>query len=39
MNKINSTIAQELEVKESQVEAAVKWIDEGNTIRVIARYR
>ena len=39
MNKINSTIAQELEVKESQVEAAVKLIDEGNTIPFIARYR
>ena len=39
MNKINSTIAQELEVKESQVEAAVKLIDEGNTIPFIAPYR
>ena len=39
MNKINNTIAQELEIKESQVEAAVKLIDEGNTIPFIARYR
>ena len=39
MNKINSTIAKELEVKESQVEAAVKLIYEGNTIPFIARYR
>ena len=33
------TIAQELNVKEWQVEAAVKLIDEGNTIPFIARYR
>ena len=39
MNKINNTIAQELQIKESQVEAAVKLIDEGNTIPFIARYR
>lgn len=39
MNKINNTIAQELEIKESQVEAAVRLIDEGNTIPFIARYR
>lgn len=39
MNKINNTIAQELEIKESHVEAAVKLIDEGNTIPFIARYR
>lgn len=32
-------ITQELGVKESQVEAAVKLIDEGNTIPFIARYR
>ena len=36
---INLTIAQELNVKEWQVEAAVKLIDEGNTIPFIARYR
>ena len=34
---INLTIAQELNVKEWQVEAAVKLIDEGNTIPFIAR--
>ena len=32
-------IAQELEIKKAQVEAAVKLIDEGNTIPFIARYR
>lgn len=32
-------IAQEFGVKESQVEATVKLIDEGNTIPFIARYR
>lgn len=32
-------IAQELQLKETQVEAAVKLIDEGNTIPFIARYR
>ncbi|MCI8327634.1 MAG: RNA-binding transcriptional accessory protein [Lachnospiraceae bacterium] len=32
-------IAQELEIKESQADAAVKLIDEGNTIPFIARYR
>ena len=36
---INSVIAKELEIKESQVEATVKLIDEGNTIPFIARYR
>ena len=36
---INLTIAQELNVKEWQVEAAVKLIDEGNTIPFISRYR
>ncbi len=39
MDKINATIAMELQIKESQVEAAVKLIDEGNTIPFIARYR
>ena len=39
MDKINKTIADELQIKESQVEAAVKLIDEGNTIPFIARYR
>lgn len=36
---IESTIAQELNVKLWQVQAAVKLIDEGNTIPFIARYR
>ena len=39
MNLINETIAKELNIKESQVEATVKLIDEGNTIPFIARYR
>ena len=37
--KINQMIANELGVKLSQVEAAVRLIDEGNTIPFIARYR
>ncbi len=36
---INAALAKELEIKVSQVEAAVKLIDEGNTIPFIARYR
>ncbi|MDO5132601.1 MAG: Tex family protein [Eubacteriales bacterium] len=36
---IARTIAQELQVKPWQVEAAVSLIDEGNTIPFIARYR
>ncbi|MCD7864528.1 MAG: RNA-binding transcriptional accessory protein [Clostridiales bacterium] len=36
---IIKTLAQELEVRPVQVEAAVKLIDEGNTIPFIARYR
>ena len=36
---ITSTIAAELGVRKNQVEAAVKLIDEGNTIPFIARYR
>ena len=36
---INHVIAEELNVKEWQVDAAVKLIDEGNTIPFIARYR
>ena len=39
MDKINKLIAEELQIKENQVEAAVKLIDEGNTIPFIARYR
>ena len=36
---ITKIIAEELQVKISQVEATVKLIDEGNTIPFIARYR
>ena len=36
---INQRITEELGVKKWQVEAAVKLIDEGNTIPFIARYR
>ncbi len=36
---IISKIAEELRIKTTQVEAAVKLIDEGNTIPFIARYR
>ncbi|MFR2533866.1 MAG: Tex family protein [Clostridia bacterium] len=36
---ITKIIAEELKVKDSQVEATVKLIDEGNTIPFIARYR
>ena len=39
MNKIYKKIADELNIRESQVESAVKLIDEGNTIPFIARYR
>ena len=39
MNKIIKTIAEELNIKEKQVENAIKLIDEGNTIPFIARYR
>ena len=39
MYKIVVTIAQELGVKNSQVENTIKLIDEGNTIPFIARYR
>ena len=38
MEKIINKIAQELNVKPTQVENAVKLIDEGNTIPFIARY-
>ena len=37
--EITKKIAEELSVKPSQVEAAVKLIDEGCTIPFIARYR
>ena len=36
---IISTLAEELQIKKSQVEATIKLIDEGNTIPFIARYR
>ena len=36
---IEQQIAKELNVRLGQVEAAVKLIDEGNTIPFIARYR
>ena len=39
MDKIINKIAQELNIKNTQVENAVKLIDEGNTIPFIARYR
>ena len=39
MDKIVKIIAQELNIKENQVEATIKLIDEGNTIPFIARYR
>lgn len=36
---IKKRISEELNLKENQVEAAIKLIDEGNTIPFIARYR
>lgn len=39
MEKIIKIIAEELNIKNSQVENTVKLIDEGNTIPFIARYR
>ena len=39
MKQIIEKIAEEIRVKNSQVENAVKLIDEGNTIPFIARYR
>ena len=39
MEKIIKTIAEELAIKPTQVEATIKLIDEGNTIPFIARYR
>ena len=39
MDKIINRIAEELNVKNTQVENAVKLIDDGNTIPFIARYR
>ncbi len=39
MDKIFKKIAEELNIRDTQVEATVKLIDEGNTIPFIARYR
>ena len=39
MDKIFKKIAEELNIRENQVEATVKLIDDGNTIPFIARYR
>jgi uncharacterized protein len=39
MDKIIKIIAEELDIKNSQVENTIKLIDEGNTIPFIARYR
>ena len=39
MEKIFKKIAEELNIRDIQVEATVKLIDEGNTIPFIARYR
>ena len=39
MDKIISTIAYELGIKEIQVKNTINLIDEGNTIPFIARYR
>ena len=39
MEKIIKLITEELNIKEKQVEATIKLIDEGNTIPFIARYR
>ena len=39
MKKIVSQLALEFQLKEQQVENAIKLIDEGNTIPFISRYR
>ena len=39
MEKIIQTIANELNIKEAQVQKTIELIDEGNTIPFIARYR
>lgn len=36
---IITRLSEELSIKQSQIEAAVKLIDDGNTIPFIARYR
>lgn len=38
-SSINQTIANELKVKATQVDAAVQLLDEGNTVPFVARYR
>ena len=39
LNNINDTIARELQVRTSQIDAAVQLLDDGNTVPFIARYR
>ena len=39
MKTINEILAEELNIKQTQVENTIKLIDEGNTIPFIARYR
>ncbi len=39
MKTINEILAEELNIKQSQVENTIKLIDDGNTIPFIARYR
>ena len=39
MIDISAKLARELSIKQSQIESAIKLIDEGNTIPFIARYR
>ena len=39
MKTINEILAEELNIKQTQVEDTIKLIDEGNTIPFIARYR
>ena len=39
MTSIINTLSKELGIKPTQTEAAIKLIDEGNTIPFIARYR
>jgi len=39
MSSIPQRIAEELSVKQSQVEAAVNLLDEGATVPFVARYR
>ena len=36
---INKLIAQELNIKQQQIEATVKLLDDGNTVPFVARYR